>query len=404
MQLSLPAVLKDRNFRIYSLGNLISYLGTWAQRIAVGWLSWELSHQAFWVGMIAFAQILPLMALGPLFGTLLDRHDHRHFAMVVNGGSAVLAVLLYVLTAANVMNIGLLFALALALGIANSGYQAVRLAMINEVVAPPLLAGAIAANSVLFNLTRAVGPAIAGVVIARFGLAAAFAVNAISFVAILSALAAVKLRPREVRRTSHGFWEESRQGWRYVVDHPAIRQMMLLSGITSILARGMIELLPVFADSVFHRGSLGLANLTTAAGIGAIIGALVLSQVGASRLLPPITRVSALALGGIVIGFAVCRDFATGMLISGLLGAAIVLCSVGLQVILQSSIRDQFRGRVLGLWTAVNIAGPGIGGAVLGAGANWAGLRVIGVGAGVMCLLLVAAVVFRTDGSAAHPD
>ena len=404
MRISAPAVLRDRNFRIYSFGNLISYLGTWAQRIAVGWLSWELTHRTFWVGLISFAQILPLIAFGPLFGALLDRHDHRHFAMVVNGGSALLALALYVLTVAHFMNIEVLALLALLLGIANSGYQAVRLAMINEVVPQPLLADAIAANSVLFNLTRAVGPAIAGLVIARYGLSAAFALNAVSFLGILGALAAVRLRPRAMRKSTQGLLAESREGFRYVLGNPGIRQMMLLSAITSILARGVIELLPAFADSVFHKGSIGLADLTTAAGVGAIAGALVLSRIGSTPWLPRLTRLAALGLGAVVVLFGLCEGFVAGLALSAVLGFGIVLCSVGLQVILQSSIRDHYRGRVLGLWTAVNIAGPGIGGALLGAIANWVGLKPVTVVAGCLCLLLVARALPRAGGSIPEQD
>ena len=392
-----PAVLLDRNFRIYALGNLISYTGTWAQRVAIGWLSWELTHQTAWVGLISLAQILPLIAFGPVSGALLDRHNHRYFAMTVNGAMAALAVLLYALTAAHLMHIVALLVIALLLGVANSGYQAARLTMIHEVVAPALLTQAIAANSVIFNLSRAVGPAIGGIVIAHYGLAAAFAVNAISFLGILAALAAVQLRSREVNKPTQGLFAESREGWRYVVGHPGIRQMMLLSAVTAILARGVIELLPVFADTVFHRGSLGLANLTTAVGAGAIVGALALALAGSTHLLPRVTRLAAIALGPLVILFGLCKDFGFGLLISVVLGFTIVLCSVGLQVQLQSQIRANFRGRVLGLWTSVNIAGPGIGGAILGALAQWATLRAVTTTAGVLCMALVVGVMLRSD-------
>ena len=393
----MPAVLLDANFRVYALGNLISYIGTWAQRVAVGWLSWELTHQTFWVGFISLAQILPLIAFGPLSGALLDRHNHRYFAMTVNSALAALAVLLYVLTALHLMNIVMLLAIAFLLGVANSGYQAVRLAMIHEVVEPSLMAQAIAANSVVFNLSRAVGPAVAGIVIAHYGLAAAFAVNAISFLGILSALAAVQLRSREVNRSTQSLLTDSREGWRYVIEHPGIRQMMLLAAITSVLARGVIELLPAFADSVFHSGSLGLANLTTAVGAGAIVGALILARVGSTELLPRVTRLAAIWLGPLVIVFGFCEEFFLGLSISAALGFAIVLCSVGLQVQLQSSIHNRFRGRVLGSWTAVNIAGPGIGGAIQGALAQWASLRTVTVASGFLCTALVVWVMLRSS-------
>ncbi|MEP6885948.1 MAG: MFS transporter [Gammaproteobacteria bacterium] len=397
MKFAPPAVLRDGNFRIYALGNLISYIGTWAQRVAIGWLSWELTHQTFWVGLISLAQILPLIAFGPLSGALLDRHNHRYFAMTVNSAMAALALLLYALTAAHLMHISVLLIIAFLLGVANSGYQAVRLTMIHEVVAPTLLAQAIAANSVIFNLSRAVGPAIGGIVIARYGLAAAFAVNAVSFLGILAALAAVQLRTREVNKPTQGLLAESRDGWRYVLGHLGIRQMMLMSAVTSTLARGVIELLPAFADSVFHRGSLGLANLTTAVGAGAIVGALVLAWAGATNLLPRVTRLAAIWLGPLVIAFGLCSEFFLGLLISTALGFAIVLCSVGLQVQLQSLIRDNFRGRVLGLWTAVNIAGPGVGGALLGALAQWATLLTVTVAAGSLCVALVVWLTLRSD-------
>ncbi len=150
------SVLRDRNFLIYSLGNTISWLGTWAQRIGVGWLSWALTHQSSWVGAISLAQLLPLVAFGPLFGALLDRHDHRWYGIAVNAALAVLAVVLYALTATHLMRIGILLGLAVLLGIANSAYQAVRLTMISDVVSPAFLPEAIAVNSVVFNVTRAV--------------------------------------------------------------------------------------------------------------------------------------------------------------------------------------------------------------------------------------------------------
>jgi MFS family permease len=389
MAFSVPAVLRDRNFLIYTLGNAVSWLGTWAQRIGVGWLSWALTHETFSVGLISLAQILPMIAFGPLFGALLDRHDHRYYAIAVNVILALLAVALYVLTASHLMTFGVLLMLALLLGVVNSAYQAVRLAMINDVVPQHLLPGAITTNSVVYNVARAVGPAIAGVIIARYGIAAAFAVNAVSFVGVLGALVVVRIRPLAAKESIQGLFAESREGLRYVMGHPGIRQMMLLSAITSILARGVLELYPAFADSVFHRGSVGLADLTTAGGLGAIVGALLLSRAGSTDLLPRLTRYAALWLGALVIVFGLTSAFEVGLVLSAVLGFAIVLCSVGLQVMLQSSIRDGFRGRVLGLWTAVNVAGPGVGGALIGAFAQWVGLRAVTVTAGILCVLLV---------------
>lgn len=389
MAFSTPAVLRDRNFLIYSLGNAISWVGSWAQRIGVGWLSWELTHKTYSVGLIALAQILPMIAFGPLFGALLDRYDHRRYAIGVNSVLGVLAAILYLLTTGHLMRIGGLFVLALLLGVANSAYQAVRLAMIHDVVPAPLLASAITANSVLFNVTRAVGPAIAGVIIAHDGVAAAFGVNAVSFLGVIGALAVIRIHPREVKKSARGLLAESKEGLRYVIGHPGIRQVMLLSAITSVLARGVMELLPAFADSVFRRGSVGLADLTTAGGVGAIAGALVLSRAGSTLWLPRLTRYAVLCLGTLVALFGMTSAYLGGLILCAALGFVIVLCSVGLQVLLQSAIPEAFRSRVLGLWTAVNVAGPGVGGALVGALAQWRGLEAVTVTSGVLCTLFV---------------
>jgi MFS family permease len=401
--------LRDRNFLIYSLGNAISWLGTWAQRIGVGWLSWELTHRTAWVGVISLAQLLPLIIFGPLFGTLLDRHDHRRYAMVVNTVMALLAVALYVLTAAHLMNIAVLCVMAVLVGVANSAYQAVRLAMVNDVVAPEQLSEAIAISSILFNVARLVGPAIAGAVIAVEGIAAAFLVNAISFLAILGALGMVQVRVRVWHQRSGGFIAESRAGLRYLLEHPVLRQLLLLSAISAILGRGVYELYPAFADLAFQRGSRGLADLTTAAGAGSILGALLLSRARSPAKVARLTRCAVPTLGIAACLFGLCTAFAAGCAMAALIGFAAVLSSVGLQVLLQSGIEDRYRGRVLGLWTAVNVAGPGVGAALIGAAAQLTGLRVASVASGLLCTTLVLWAMLRSrhglvPGSAGAPS
>lgn len=380
---------RDRNFLIYLLGNAISWLGTWAQRIGIGWLSWDLSHQASWVGLISLAQLLPLIVFGPLFGTLLDRHDHRRYALVVNFALSLLAMLLYLLTALHLMQISVLCAVAFLLGIANSAYQAVRLAIVNDIVAPEKRAAAIAINSVLFNVTRAVGPAIAGAIIVRFGVSTAFGVNAVSFIGILVALLLVRLTPLDVPSSRRGLAVESLDGLRYVFQQRQLRQVLLLSAVTSVFGRGIVELFPAYADAVFLRGIRGLAAFTTSAGMGAITGALILSRARGEMRLVRITSFSTLSLGVVVCVFGLCPSFEFAVAAAGMIGFLVVLCSVGLQVRLQTSVAENYRGRVLGLWIAVNIAGPGLGGAVAGAAAQVLGLRIVAVVAGLMCLAAV---------------
>jgi MFS family permease len=394
-QAGTSGALSDRNFLIYTIGNTISWLGTWAQRVGIGWLSWELTHRTAWVGAISLAQLLPIVLFGPLFGTLLDRHDHRRYALAVNMVLALLAAVLYVLTLSRAMRIELLLLMAVLGGIANAAYQAVRLAMVSDVVKPAHLASAIAINSVLFNLSRIIGPAIAGIIILRQGIAGVFAFNALSFLGVLAALFIVRLRPPKAAGPVQGILAESRAGVHYVLQHPGLRQLLLLSAITAILGRGVYEMLPAFADLIFGQGSVGLADLTSAAGIGAIAGALLLARLRIGAQIRRATRFATLLLGAAVAVFGLCVSFRVGLVLAGVIGFAGVLGSVGLQVLLQSAIDERYRGRVLGLWSATNVAGPGVGGALAGSLAQLFGLRAVAVASGLLCSLLVAWITLR---------
>ncbi len=390
-------IFSDRNFALFSLGNTVSWLGAWAQRIGVGWLSWDLSHSASWVGLVSLAQYLPLIFFAPLFGGLLDRCDTKRYAIVVNCVMTALAIVLYVVTVLDVLTVERLCALSVLLGIASSAYQPVRLTLVNEMAPPGRLAEAIAANSILYNVTRTAGPALAGIAIATMGVAATFAINAISFAAIIAALVVIDIRP-VAPRPSEGFVKDFVAGVRYVMGHGFIGELMLLSLVTSTLGRGVVELMPAFAGGLSHRGSAGLAALTTAGGIGAILGGALLSKAGSAGWLPVLARRGALWVGAIVVLLGVAPNFWLAVLVVGILGLAVVVCSVGLQVLLQKSIDAAFRGRVLGLWGMCNVAGPGIGGALIGSVAQVTGLRGATIISGLICAVLTVWIVRRSRG------
>ena len=391
-------VLRDRNYALYALGNTISSLGTWAQRVGVGWLSWELSHSAFWVGLVSLSQFLPVTLFAPLFGGLLDRTDPKRYAIAANGALMIGAAALWVVTAVGAMTIERLCVLSLLLGIANGAYHPARLSIVNEVAPPGRLAEAIATNSILYNLARSVGPALAGISIAALGIAATFAINALSYVAVVAALAVITMR-KMPRRPSAGFISDFTDGLRYASGHKFIRELMLLSFVTSSLGRGVVELLPAFAGGVYDRGSSGLAALTTASGIGAVLGGMFLSRLGSGDGLSTLARRSAMSVGVAVAVFGFMPNYLSGLVAIFILSIVTVLCGVGLQVVLQQSIDAAFRGRILGLWGMCNVAGPGIGGAVLGALAQGIGVRTATVTSGVLCSALAVWIV-RGRGSA----
>ncbi len=391
-------VLANRDFALYCAGNSISWIGTWSQRIGIGWLSWKLSHSPSWVGLVSLLLFVPVGLCAPAFGVFLDRVDRRRYSMVVNAALAALAALLFALAALDALTIHRLCALAALIGVANSAYQPARLALVNDIAPPGRLAEAIATNSILYNLTRMVGPAVAGVAIVSLGIASTFAINALSFIAVISALAVVDMEPGSDAGQSGGFLRDIAAGICYASGHALIRELMLLSVVTSILGRGLLELLPAFADGVYHRGSAGLAMLTTASGAGAMVGAAALSRAGRVRgLMNELVKHGTLWLGAVLVVLGATSRYEAAIAVLVVYGVAIVLCSVGLQVMLQTEIEGHMRGRVLGLWGACNVAGPGVGGALLGALAQVAGLRLTTVVSGCVCFAL-AALIMRRSG------
>jgi MFS family permease len=390
-------VLRERNFAIYAVGNTISWLGMWMQRLAIGWLSWDLSHSPLWVGLISLAQYVPLIVAGPLFGVLLDHSDRRRYALAVNGVLMALAFGLYAAAAFDALSIWHLFGLCCLLGIANSAYQPVRLAMVTDVVPRPLLTQAISVNSMLFNTTRLAGPALGGIAIAALGVKAAFALNAVSYAAVLVSLMMLHLTPTPRKPGGLNVFGQLAAGIRYSLERRDIREVMMLSAISSLLARGGLEMLPAFADGVFRHGSSGLATLTAASGAGALGAGVLLARTRTPGRLRTLTWWSAIGSGLLLTVFALLKNFVAAVAVVALLGTFVTLCSVGLQAVLQSNLDDAYRGRMVGLWGVVNVAGPSVGGALIGGLTHFADLADVCAASGLLCAVLSAAAMRRSS-------
>jgi MFS family permease len=299
------------------------------------------------------------------------------------------------LTAAGLVDVYVLCALSLLQGVADGAHLPVRLALIPALVPRQQFQSAMAINSVAFNLSRFIGPAIAGVLIAVVGVAAAFAFNAISYIAILVALAIIKTHPFRQRPDARSHvWGELKDGVRYVMASTPLRQLLGLVAMASFFGRGPLELMPAFAESVFRRGSTGLAILTAAAGAGAIVAGIIISR-GIVRL-----RIRYIAIGIAIAGFLIillglARQFWLGVATVTALGFMLTVCGVGSQVLLQSMIHDELRGRVSSLWGMIAFGGTAFGGLLVGAFASLWGLSATTLAIGVLCMLLTLRIYAR---------
>ena len=262
-----------RNYRIYASGNAVSLIGVWMQRVAVGWLAWTLTHSGAWLGIISMAEFFPVVFLSPLAGALADRRDRVGIIRVTQIAGSIEATLLAVLVYTGAITIELLFALTLLLGVFNAVAQPSRLALIPTLVDRAALPSALAINAIIFNSARFLGPAVAGIVIAKVSVGAAFAVNAATYIVFLVAMTNLRGIPALPVAATQSVLKASAEAYGYASRHPGIAPMLLLFTVTTVGTRGFVELFPGFADSVFGRGPEGLATLTSTVGLGAIFGA-----------------------------------------------------------------------------------------------------------------------------------
>jgi predicted MFS family arabinose efflux permease len=381
----------QRNYRIYASGNGISLIGWWLQRIAVGWLAWTLTHSGTWLGLVSLADFLPVLFLSPFAGVLADRRDRVWIIRLSTLTGCAQATLLAILVWTDWITIEILFTLVLLLGIASALAQPARLALIPTLVDRGSLPSALAINSVIFNLARFVGPAIAGVLIAEIGTAVAFAANAVSYIAFQISLALLRdLPPQPVVERQNAI-QASVEAYSYASRHPGIGPMLLLFVVTTIGTRGFIELFPGFADSVFDRGPQGLAMLTSTVGLGAIFGGVWMV------LRPGIGGLAAVVVGHsllmslAILAFAATDQFYVALPCVFVAGAAMTITGTGAQTLIQAAVDARMRGRVMALYGMIFRAGPAVGAVLIGSASETLGLRLpLAIGAvvsGVFWLL-----------------
>lgn len=379
------------NYRRFFAGHAVSVAGTWMQRVAQDWLVLELSDSAVALGIAAALQFLPTLLLGLWGGVLVDRIDRRRAIMVTQAVSAVLAAALAVLVLSSTVTLWMVYALALGLGLVTVIDVPARHAFITEMVGPEDYVNAQALNSTVHNLGRLVGPALAGLLIAAVDVGAAFAINAVSFAAVLIGLA--RMDPGQLRRQPPAPRErgQARQGLRYVWHHPELRACMLLVAVVALLGQNFRVVLPLLARETFGAGPEVYGWLTSALGAGAVLGAL------GSAARATVSAWSLLVWTGI---FAVVNVVAAAS--PGLGVALVMMVGVGVanlsfntlaRTLLQLGAEPTVQGRVIALHSIIFLGSTPIGGPVTGwVCEQWgarAGLLLAGMSAGVVALVVM---------------
>ncbi len=384
---ALRSAFSNRNFAIYMSGNCLSLVGYWMQRLAVGWLAWETSHSEFWVGAVAFAEICPLIVIGPLFGVWADRFDRKFLAIVIQALASLQALVLFTVIQLDALSIWLLVGLTLVEGMIQASYQPVRLALIPNLVEKKDLIAAAAFTAVSFNVARFAGPAIAGIVINLYSPAWAVLFNALSYLLIISAWYFIRLPAFvPVIKQKQSMLGDMKEGARYVLDRPALLSMFALLTIIALFARPLTYLLSAFVGAVYMAGPETLAMFTSAVGAGAVLAGLKLTMNGQTQGLIREIMLTTLITIISLMWFASTQNKWLASFLIFCFGYSLTICTVASQTLVQNAIDDVMRGRVLSLWVAFTRGAPALGVLVIGWFANLYGLMWPNVVAALLCL------------------
>ena len=397
------AALAVQNYRTYIGGQAISLIGTWMQMAAQAWLVLTISHSAGALGVIVALQTLPVLLLGPYGGVVADRVDKRRLMIVLQAAMGVQAAVLAALTLSGSVRLWEIGLLAVALGLNNAFENPARQAFMLEMVGPGKLRNAVTLNSVLINVARSIGPAVAGLLIASAGEGWCFALNAVSFLAVIASLLRLdtsRISPSPPSGREPG---QLREGLRYVRATPELAVPLAMMALVGALAYEFQVTLPVMAERALHAGASGYGFMTASMGVGAVLGGLLAAARGRTGV--PMLVAACTAFGVVLALAAAAPDLGTELFALALAGGASIAFMSGGNSTLQLTAAPGMRGRVMSLWFVAFQGSTPIGGPVIGWVIEWAGARAgLGVGAAT-CLLaaLLGLLVLRRRGWSPRP-
>ncbi len=386
------SAFRHRNYRLFFAGQAISLVGTWMQQVAQAWLVLQLTNDPLWLGVVAAAQFVPVMVLGLFGGVLADILPKRQTLLVVQAVMMTLAIILAVLSATGLVTVPIIIGLALLLGCANAVDMPVRQSFAVEMVGREDIGNVVALNSAMFNGARIVGPAIAGLTIGVVGVAAAFSLNALSFLAVIVGLAAMRpdelhAPPRIARPTSvAGVFEHLREGLAYVRSTPVVLLAVLVVGLVSTVGMNFGVVVPPLAQDILHSDASGFGFLMAASGVGSLLAALILAFGGAAR--PSFIAIGAIVLGVAEIGLGVSAIFPLSMALMVAVGFGAILMAATANTVIQLTVPDGLRGRAMSVYTTIFAGSTPIGGLAMGGVASGFGVAISMAFGGVLALVI----------------
>jgi len=383
---AISAALRQRNFAWYFAGSAVGLIGIWAQRLTIGWLTWELTQSGFWLGIVAFADLFPTVILTPIAGVVADRVNRHKMMFVTQFLGMMQAFSLAALAFAGWLNIWWLVGLTAFVGTVWAFNTAARLSMVPNLMERQHVPSAVAMDSAIFNLARFIGPVMAAYLYQSTGAGVTFLINGLTFMFFLACLLQARMiRDERGARSKANFFIQATEGIRYAAKHPGIGPILILIISLAVGLKPTLELFPGVAGSVYGLGVTGLSGLVASAAVGATIAAFWLAQRGTVVGMTGIV-ISALALGAAsLFAFTATKIFVFGLCCTFFIGASIVIGGTGTQTLMQNAVDGAMRGRVMSLYGMVYRGGPAIGALAMGSAAELIGFQAALACGGVIC-------------------
>lgn len=360
------AALQYPNFRLWFFGQMVSMMGTWMQSTAQAYLIYELTNSPAWLGYVAFASGLPSWLFMLFAGALIDRISRRKVLIIVQNCMMLLAFILAALMFTGLVQAWHILILAFLLGVCNAFDAPARHAFVLEMVDRKHLTNAIALNSMMFNTATVIGPAVGGLVYAWVGPGWCFTINGISFLAVIAALLLMRLQPEPPKAVNGDAISQIFEGLEYIQENPLVRTLIINVFVISVFGFGMVTLLPAWAKDILGGNETLFGLILSARGLGALVGAFSLAALARYHIRGRLYTVGGFIFPVLMIAFAFIRTVPVALLMLVGIGIGFMLLVNTSNALVQTSIPDNLRGRVMSVFTLLFFGGMPLGSAVTG--------------------------------------
>ena len=380
---------RSRNYRLFFTGQSISLIGTWMQKTAVSWVIYSLTHSKFMLGVSVFATLFPSFTFSFIGGVVADRYDRYRLLLVTQLASMVQAVLLTIMVYTGHYNVWAILALSVVLGTINAFDVPARQSLVYDMVDDKkTLPNALALNSSMVNLSRLIGPALAGLTIEKLGDNACFGLNALSFVAVIISLLMMRLPKHEIKKTTKNVFADLREGASYIRHTPAIAFVLIMLGTMSLLVLPFNTLIPVFAKDIFHGTASTFGVVDSAIGMGAFIGAIFLASLRAGTNLNIILAINTLVFGAGLVCFSHTTYYPLALVFAVIAAFGMMSQVTITNTIIQTTVAANMRGRVISLYAMSFFGMMPIGGLIVGAVSEHIGAQNTVLGEGIIAVIV----------------